>query len=175
MRIATVLTLLFLPISPLRADPARTAEPATKQELVTIADFAWLAGTWRGTGLGGECEETWSPPFAGEMTGTFRLLRDGETVFYEFMLLEADDEGFALKLKHFSADFTAWEEKADHVRFPLESVAPDRADFGGLTFVRHGDRLTVRVLLKREGEEGRWEAFEFRRVSTGPGALQNPG
>src|SRR5687767_15714011 len=42
----------------------------------TIADMAWLAGRWTGDGLGGRTEEIWSPPDAGTMMGTFRLIRD---------------------------------------------------------------------------------------------------
>ena len=35
-----------------------------KSEKATIPDAAWLAGSWRGTGLGGFSEETWSRPKA---------------------------------------------------------------------------------------------------------------
>lgn len=164
MPIAVLLMTALLLAPSAGAVPAPAATSPERMPSPSIADFAWLAGTWRGTGLGGECEETWSAPFAGEMTGTFRLLRDSETVFYEFMLLEADAEGFALKLKHFSADFTAWEEKADHVRFPLDAVEPNRAAFRGLTIERKGERLTVRVRLQREGEEARWESFDLQQV-----------
>ena len=43
---------------------------------VDVEDFAWLAGYWRGEGLGGVCEEIWSEPLAGSMIGLFRLVRN---------------------------------------------------------------------------------------------------
>jgi hypothetical protein len=153
------LVLAFL-LALVVSSPAASGPPPVE---ATADDFGWLAGTWRGSGLGGECEEIWSPPMAGTMVGTFRLIRDDQVVFYELMLLESDEQGFAMKLKHFAPDFTAWEEGGEHVRFSLVEVAPGRATFEGLTLELDGEVLTVRVRLKREGEEARWEPFVFRK------------
>ena len=51
-----------------------------------LSKFEWLAGHWRGEGLGGQCEEIWSAPAAGTMVGSFRLMKDGEVSFYELMV-----------------------------------------------------------------------------------------
>ena len=38
---------------------------------------AWLAGYWKGTGLGGVTEEMWTPPVGDRMHGIFTLRQDG--------------------------------------------------------------------------------------------------
>ena len=50
-----------------------TRSSAVAVEAPSIDDFAWLAGHWRGEGLGGVCEEVWSQPLAGTMMGSCRL------------------------------------------------------------------------------------------------------
>ena len=67
------LTCLYLHL--LLCAPAFAAEPwtANTQRLAAgeagaaakITDLAWLAGTWRGAGLGGMNEEHWSAPAGG--------------------------------------------------------------------------------------------------------------
>ena len=92
----------------------------------SVNDFAWLAGSWRGEGLGGICEEIWSPALGGTMMGTFRLVKDDKVVFYEIMVL-GSDKGMCLRVKHFSEAFVSWEEKADSVRFACKSVKANDA------------------------------------------------
>lgn len=131
----------------------------------TIDDFDWLAGHWRGEGLGGVCEEVWSRPLAGTMMGTFRLVQDGEVVFYELMVIGEDDHGMALKVKHFSKDFVAWEDKEGAVRFAAESVKPGEARFSGLTIKRDGDGLDLSLRMRSSDGSVRWEPFAMRRTS----------
>ena len=115
-----------------------------------IGDAAWLAGRWVGEGLGGKIEETWAPAAGGQMIGHFQLVRDGKPQFYEIMLLDAAPEGLRLRVRHFNADFTAWEDKGEWVSFEPESAAPDRLRFKGLRFDRSGDELTIVVTLKQK-------------------------
>ena len=136
----------------------------TWAEAPSIDDFAWLAGHWRGEGLGGVCEEVWSEPLAGTMMGSFRLVVDGEISFYELMVLGPDSEGMALKVKHFSKDFVAWEDKEGAVRFRLESVEPNDAQFSGLTMNRKGDKLDLSIRM-RSGSTTRWEPITLQRYS----------
>jgi hypothetical protein len=95
------------------------------------------------------------------MLGHFRLLRDGEPQFYELLILTEDAEGLALKVKHFSPEFSAWEEKDDAIRFAFESLEGQRARFSGLTLERDGERLRIEVKFRNEDGTTRWEPFDF--------------
>ena len=52
-----------------------------------ITDVAWMAGYWRGPGLGGMSEEIWSQPAGDRMQGIFTLSREDGLVFSEAMTL----------------------------------------------------------------------------------------
>jgi hypothetical protein len=121
---------------------AAAAQPAG------ISEANWLAGRWIGVGLGGQVEETWAPAAGGQMVGHFQLVKGGKPVFYELMLLDAQPGGLRLRVKHFNADFTAWEDKAVWHSFEPKSVAPGTLLFNGLTLARSGDDLHITVTLK---------------------------
>ena len=131
----------------------------------TLADIAWLEGHWVGDGLGGVSEETWSPPRAGVMMGTYRLVKDGKAVFYEFLLLTEENGTLAMKLKHFNPDFSGWEEKAAFVTFKLVAIEPRAVHFDGLSYVREGeDELRIYLLLRDKDGTVREELFTMRRA-----------
>ena len=131
----------------------------------SLEDFAFLTGVWRGTGLGGEVEETWTAPLAGSMVGTFKLVRDGEPSFYEMIVIAERDDTVDLRLKHFNADMTGWEEKNDFLTFSLVGVSANEAHFGGLTYrLTEDDRLEVYLAMTSGDADTRREvAFEFVR------------
>lgn len=140
----------------------------TKSPPATLEAAAWLAGFWTGTGLGGVSEEMWTAPAAGAMLGTFRLIKEGKPVFYEFLTLVEHEGSLLLRLKHFNPDLTGWEEKADSLSFRLLKHGPDEIAFDGLTFRRDGnDRLHI-FLAFRNRKEGpvREEAFLLTRTRT---------
>ena len=148
-----------------RTDNTLKRDSATVSPPATLGDVAWLAGGWRGTGLGGEAAETWMEPSGGAMPGVFRVVRDGEVVFYEMMALVEHEGSLELRLKHFNADMTGWEDKEEMVTFRLIRVDPDAIYFGGLTFRRHShDGMQAFVAVRQR--DGRLEelAFEFTRV-----------
>lgn len=119
----------------------------------TIEDIAWLAGAWTGEAFGGVAEETWNPPSAGTMVGLFKLMHDDQPSMYEIQLLVQEEGSLVWKVKHFNADFSAWEDKPDFVSFPLVKVTEDGAWFEGLTLERDGpDRLNVYLVLTHDGE-----------------------
>lgn len=130
----------------------------------TVEVMSWIAGRWEGDGLGGQTEEAWSPPMAGEMVGTFRLVRDGKPVFYEFMRLGQTDRGLALQLKHFHPDMTGWEEKDKFVTFRFVKAEGNTVYFEGLTFRRDSpDQLTIFLALKTKDGKVREETFRMKR------------
>ena len=71
---------------------ASLAAPATNPK-TTIADLAWLAGTWRYERGVRVVTEHWRPPAGGMMIGTSHTVANDQTVEYEFIVLRADANG----------------------------------------------------------------------------------
>jgi hypothetical protein len=144
-----------------------TATPGEAPPEASLSDVAWITGHWQGKALGGLCEEVWAPPQGGSMMGMFKLIQEGNVVFYEILSLVEDQGSLALKLKHFNADLTGWEEK-DEVRvFPLVQIEPEVAHFDGMTFRKIGsDSLQIHVAISREDAVEEAE-FLYYRVKEG--------
>ena len=126
--------------------PARAAEPRTEHTFglaegesrpaATLEDAHWLVGAWTGTAFGKRFEEVWNAPSAGSMVGMFKLFDDTGVAFYELLLLVVEEGTLSLKVKHFNADFSAWEDKQEHINFRLVKLEPEALHFGGISFYR---------------------------------------
>lgn len=130
----------------------------------TLEDVGWLVGSWEATGLGGTLEEVWNPPSAGSMVGMLKVMQDGEVNFYELMLLVEEEGSLALKVKHFTAGFVAWETKEDNVTFRLVSIEDDAIHFTGLSFYRLDDERMDGYIAMRTKDGVREERLQYRRV-----------
>lgn len=98
------------------------------------------------------------------MLGTFRLVRDGKPVFYEFLTLSVVDGRLALRLKHFNPDMTGWEAPNKHVEFRHVRTDGTAVDFEGLTFRREGeDGMTILLKLRSRDGSVREESFSMQR------------
>ena len=129
-----------------------------------VTDFAWLEGHWQAEALGGTVDEIWSSPAAGTMVGMFRLVKDDEVSFYEIFTITEEGSTALLRLKHFNADLTGWEEKNDTVDFPLVALEEGRASFDGLTYRRRG-KDEMEVFLAMRTKDGVREVhFAYKRV-----------
>ena len=131
----------------------------------TLDDVAWIVGSWTGEAFGGTFEETWNAASLGTMVGMFKVMGDGEISFYELMLLAEEEGSLSLKVKHFSADFTAWEDKEDYITFRLVKVEDAAVHFSGLSFYRINDDEMHSYLTFRDGETVREEKLVYRRVA----------
>jgi len=137
---------------------------AQASEKATIADAAWLSGSWRGTGLGGVSDETWSRPEGGIIVGTYRLFKDGKPVFYEMMWLLEVDNTIILRLKHFNPDLTGWEEKDKTVDFTFIKKDGKRLYFSGLTYEQASkDELNIYLALRQRDGTLKEEVFRMKR------------
>ena len=127
-----------------------------------IGDIAWLAGHWKGEGLGGEAEDVIAPPADGQMMGMFRHSKaDGSVSFYEFYVFAEKDGSLTQRLKHFSPMLSGWEEKDGYVEFPLVEIGEKAAWFDGLSYRLEEDgSLTVGVRIS----EGQNAVFRYRKV-----------
>jgi hypothetical protein len=164
--IVLLATLIAVPAAAVEKRTEHTVRLAEGEEpqKASLADMAWLAGRWTGDGLGGRTVETWSAPDAGVMLGTFRLIRDEKTVFYEILTLTETERGLAMRLKHFNPDLTGWEEKDKVIEFRYARTDGNLHQFEGLTFRRDGeDRLTIFLALRGKDGTIREETFRMSR------------
>jgi len=153
---------------------ARAVEPASEHtyELgpgeappaATLRVASMLVGAWTGTAFGQQFEEVWNAPSAGTMVGMYKQFAGDSVSFYELCLLTEESGTLVLKVKHFHADFSAWEDKAETVDFPLVAVADDELHFAGLSFYRRSDDLLDAYILigDRDGNVSE-QHFVYRR------------
>lgn len=136
-----------------------------------LTKLDWLVGRWVGTGLGGECEEVFFPPWNDSMTGSFRFASEGKVVFSEFFSLVRTETGMVLRLKHFHPDMKSWEEKDETTDFELIRVDEDAVWFDGLTYKLVDDnQLNVWVAMKNSATGELSEAsFVFHRSTLANG------
>ena len=143
----------------LRLDNPQNMPPAN------ISQLSWIIGHWQGEALGGICQEHWVEPLAGSMTGMFRMIRDDQIAFYEFLVIAEEAGSLILKIKHFSPDLKGWEEKDESTLFALVKLNEKEAFFDGLTFRQTSpDSLTVFVVIDQEGGIPEEAAFRYHRL-----------
>jgi uncharacterized protein YndB with AHSA1/START domain len=148
----------------LAAAPSNPRDSLASNKL-ELTKLDWLVGRWVGTGLGGECEEVFLPPWNDSMIGSFRFASEGKVVFSEFFSLVRTENGMVLRLKHFHPDMKSWEEKDETTDFELIRVDENAVWFDGLTYkLVDENQLNVWVAMKNSATGELSEAsFVFHR------------
>lgn len=136
---------------------------SNKSPKATLADVAWMSGHWRGEAFGGITEEIWSPPLGDSMMGSFKLVSEGKTTFYEICQIVEEQGSLSFRLKHFNGDLTGWEEKNEREEFPLVKVEKNAVYFDGFTIKRISENeIHMYVVISDEGETEEVEFKYFR-------------
>jgi hypothetical protein len=130
----------------------------------TLADASLLVGSWTGSGFGGTLEEVWNPPSAGSMVGLFKLMHDGEVTLYEILLLTEEEGTLNMKVKQFNPNFSAWEEKQEHITFRFVKAEEDALHFSGISFYRISDDEMHAYIVMRSGDDVREEKLVYHRA-----------
>jgi hypothetical protein len=68
-----------------------------------------------------------------------------------------------LKVKHFAADFTAWEDKSDYIRFRFINSDENAVHFSGISFYRIDKDTLHGNIVMRSGDAVREEKLVYRR------------
>jgi len=131
-----------------------------------LEDVSWLVGSWHGTAFGSQFEEVWNPASAGSMVGMWKLFDQEKGVnFYELLLLKQEGNSLVLLVKHFSADFIAWEEKADFVTFKLVKVEDKAVHFSGLSFYQNGaEKIDGYIVMKHKDGSRTEHPINYQRT-----------
>lgn len=168
MATRTFLTALaVLAATPLAAQETRVAQAGEAPGKATLADAAWLIGSWSGSGIeGAEAHESWLAPSGDTMVGLFvQETAAGGIMFSEHMHLTRQDGSLVVKLKHFNPDLTGWEEKDGMVTFRLIAAEPCALYFNALTYRCDGEGgMVVAVRMKSSGPTPQELVFRFKRL-----------
>jgi len=136
---------------------AQTVRPAAK---ATIAQIAWIAGTWSGGGGGATFEERWTPPAGGAMLAVSRTLKGDRMVAFEFLRIVERNGGLV---------YVAQPDGRPPTDFVLTEIAADSATFENpshdfpkmIRYARQADgSLEARI---SDGGQ-RAQSFVFRRT-----------
>lgn len=99
--------------------------------------------------------------------GAFKMIQNGKSRIYEIELIVEEAQSLALRVKHFTGEFVAWEEKDKFVDFPLVKLTDDAAYFSGLTFRRDGpDRIEMYLSMSHDGQQTE-EHWVYARTPAG--------
>jgi hypothetical protein len=86
----------------------------------TIADVAWIGGTWVGGAGPQSLEERWTPPGGGAMLGVSRTIRDGKMIEFEYLRIVERDGGLV---------YVAQPNGRPPTEFVLTAIDPASATF----------------------------------------------
>ena len=156
--------LLFLISLPIFGQNTLSFDENTRSPKASIQDFAWIAGHWKGEAFGGTVEEMWAPPLGESMMGSFKLVNEGKTSFYEIEVLREIDDTVILQLKHFHGDLKGWEEKDETVDFRLVKLEENRAYFDGFTFHKISEDELIMYVVVSDSGKNQEVKFHYRRV-----------
>lgn len=123
-----------------------------QEKPATLADLAWLEGSWRSVDGAEIFDETWLAPEGDSMSAVSREVQGGKTRMYELSTIEATDAGPVLRIRHFGAGLAPWKsEAADTPSWPLASRGDREA-----TFEEPSRGFPRRIVYRREaGKDGK--------------------
>lgn len=159
---------LFLPIAliPLGSKAQNTLSLPEHKNVheARISEISWMEGHWRGEAFGGITEEIWGPPLGGSMMFSFKLVVDGQVVFYELGHIRELRNTLVFELKHFDGDLKAWEEKDEVQRFELIKIDGNRLYFQGFTFEKiSADEINIYALIGHDDGSEEEVKFNYKR------------
>jgi hypothetical protein len=95
----------------------------------SVSQLAFMAGTWTQKSTWGDMEEFWGEPMGDSMVSSFRVVKDGKAAFYEFVVIEEQNQVPVFKMRHFNRGSIGWEDKDKPLLFYLVDIQKNKADF----------------------------------------------
>jgi hypothetical protein len=136
---------------------AQTARPPAR---ASIAQLAWIAGTWSGGAGGATFEERWTPPAGGAMLAVSRTLKGDRMVAFEFLRIVERNGGLV---------YIAQPEGRPPTDFVLTDIADDSATFENPshdfpTMIRYARQSDGSLEARISDGGSRAQSFVFRRT-----------
>jgi len=138
--------------APIGAAPAVAAQ---------VEQLGFISGPWQGALGDRTIEQYWSAPLGNSMVAMYRNVQNGQARLYELLVIEAEGDSVALRIKHFAPGpgLVGRQEKDAAISHKLVRIGKDTAEFEGtgenpnrVIFTRTSPTaLTIRVERMRDG------------------------
>ncbi|MCZ6618810.1 MAG: DUF6265 family protein [Gammaproteobacteria bacterium] len=123
----------------------------------TVADLAWMSGSWSGPAGPGTLEENWIHPVDGSIASLVRMTGGGTTSMVELIVIEEEDDTLVLRIKQWDPGFSP--RTPNPQKMILASLEKNRVSFkatedGGmssLTYARPTDDAFTITVETNEG------------------------
>lgn len=158
--------LLLLSFSLLPPAQAQTTPNTGK-----VTDISFIAGHWKANMPDRTVEAYWFAPDANNITGLFRMVKEGKITMYEILAYEQTSQGLVSLVKHFNPGLIAHEEKEVSDRYNFVEASKGRVVFekqdGSLRILYEKKSDNRMVLSRGTLQNGAWvfkSLFDFSRI-----------
>jgi len=156
MKILSAMVLGTLVTAPATLAP----QPARPPARASIAQVAWIAGTWSGGAGGATFEERWTPPAGGAMLAVSRTLKGDRMVAFEFLRIVERSAGLV---------YIAQPDGRPPTDFVLTEITSDSATFENPShdfpkMIRYAKQPDGSLEARISDGGQRAQAFVFRRT-----------
>ena len=137
----------------------------------SLSDISFITGHWKAKTNDRTIEGHWFAPDGNNMTGVFRMMKNGQVAMYEILAYEQGEQGLVSLVKHFNPGLIALEEKEVSDRYLFVEASKGRAVFeradGMLRILYEQKSPNEFVIARGTMQQGKWvfkNLFEFSRV-----------
>ena len=117
----------------------------------SIADLAWMTGTYSGPAGPGVLEENWTVPRDGSIQSVVRMTSGGQTSMVELIVIEEEDDTLVLRLQQWEPGMKPRTEGPTVMK--LTELGDNTVAFGvvgegmfnTLRYTRDGDTFTISI------------------------------
>ncbi|MCY4014610.1 MAG: DUF6265 family protein [Gammaproteobacteria bacterium] len=117
----------------------------------SIADLAWMTGTYSGPAGPGVLEENWTVPRDGSIQSVVRMTSGGQTSMVELIVIEEEDDTLVLRLQQWDPGMKPRTEGPTVMK--LTELGDNTVAFGvvgegmfnTLRYTRDGDTFTISI------------------------------
>lgn len=131
---------------------ANVANATDETPAASVADLAWMTGTWSGpVGGGNVLEENWTMPKAGSIQSLVRMTGPNGTSMVELIVIEEEEGTLRLRLQQWDPGMKPRTEGpsvmtlAELGENTVAFQAEEGAMFDKLRYTRDGDSFTISI------------------------------
>lgn len=131
-------------------------------QAASLADLAFLKGSWTSDRSGFVIEESWTDADAGVVLGMSRGTQNGSVRFLRFAVVEQAGDIVIMRFKRYNPDYTSWETDGPSI---MRLV---RAERNQVVFETMDPASDVKRIVYRARDDGAVDVVANRADESGP-------